>query len=167
MFECREPQFMLLLFTTFIRPLLEYAVQLWSPSALNLVDALERVQRRYTKRMAGLSTHSYQERLVALGIPSLKFRRDFLIACFTYKLVQNMLNMSITSLGLQISTNNTRSQGVKLFVHRPYCTLFKNSFCHRATVLWNSLPTHVITCTSLAMFKRRLSLHLFSAVAGV
>ena len=37
--------------------------------------AIERVQRRFTKRLRGYGSHSYSERLRLLELPSLELRR--------------------------------------------------------------------------------------------
>ena len=40
-------------FTTYVRPLLEYASPVWSPSTKGAISKIESVQRRFTKRMPG------------------------------------------------------------------------------------------------------------------
>ena len=40
-------------FTTYVRPALEYSTCLWSPTYAGLVDEIEAVQRRFTKRLGG------------------------------------------------------------------------------------------------------------------
>ena len=62
-------------FTTYVRPLVEYASPVWSPSTLTAIDNIETVQRRFTKRIPGLQSHSYHIRLTLLGIESLEARR--------------------------------------------------------------------------------------------
>ena len=64
-----------LLFTALVRPHLEYANAVWSPSLKKHVNALENVQRRATKYIPGLANMSYQERLQTLELPTLQYRR--------------------------------------------------------------------------------------------
>ena len=40
-------------FTTYVRPLVEYASPVWSPSHIYLINAIESVQRAFTKRLPG------------------------------------------------------------------------------------------------------------------
>ena len=85
LFQCREPDFMLRLFTTYIRPLIEYAAPIWSPADVGSCVKLERIQRRFTKRVRGLHNLSYEERLSRLKIPLLSCRRSFLLGCLIFK----------------------------------------------------------------------------------
>ena len=42
----------------------------------------------------------------------------------------------------------------------------KHSFSTAAPSVWNSLPTSVLNCDSLTLFKAKLKTHLFSSVSG-
>jgi len=52
-------------FITYVRPLLEYNCVAWSPHLKHdrPIELIEQVQRRFTKRLRGLSGYSYNERL--------------------------------------------------------------------------------------------------------
>ena len=47
------------LFTSRVRPILEYGNLIWSPRLIRDIDAVERVQRRATKTVPGISTMTY------------------------------------------------------------------------------------------------------------
>ena len=55
-------------FNTYVRPVLEYASSIWSPTQIGLINRLESVQRRFTKRLPGIGHLTYRERLSALYI---------------------------------------------------------------------------------------------------
>ena len=58
-------------FCTFVRPTLEYCSVVWSPNFKKDIHRLEAVQRRFTKRLAGLCNMSYWDRLDYLNWDSL------------------------------------------------------------------------------------------------
>ena len=62
-------------FVIFVRPLLEYCSQIWSPRLQKDIYNIERVQRSFTKRLPGLKSLSYTERLLCLNLESLESRR--------------------------------------------------------------------------------------------
>jgi len=61
-------------YSTYIRPLLEYASNVWSPHLMSHINSLVGVQRHFTKRIE-LQDLSYQERLTALNLETLEHRR--------------------------------------------------------------------------------------------
>ena len=63
------------LYCAFVRPHLEYCVQAWSPTYEKDCWLLERVQKRATKMINGLSNLEYEDRLESLNMFSLKYRR--------------------------------------------------------------------------------------------
>ena len=63
------------LFTALIRSLLEFSNVAWSPSLMKDKRLLKGVQRRVTKMVPALRDLSYKERLKALDMPSLVYRR--------------------------------------------------------------------------------------------
>ena len=55
-----------LLFTSLVRPIVEYANPVWSPYRIKHVDMIENLQRRATKMLPGMDQLSYPERLEKL-----------------------------------------------------------------------------------------------------
>ena len=69
-FSTRSEQFIKKLFVVYVRPVLEYASVIWSPSTTSLQQDIERVQRRFTKRLHGMRPLPYEERLAHLHLES-------------------------------------------------------------------------------------------------
>jgi len=60
---------------TYVRPILDYASSVWNPHLLKHINALERVQGYFTKRITVLRHLSYEERLACLELDTLECRR--------------------------------------------------------------------------------------------
>ena len=63
------------LYTTFLRPHLEYAQVVWSPKLRKHSKLLESVQSRATRIVETCKNHPYTRRLEQIGIPTLEYRR--------------------------------------------------------------------------------------------
>ena len=63
------------LYTSMVRPHLEYGQSIWSPFLLKYIDMIERVQERATKLVDGYGKLDYCERLKKLGFTTLRYRR--------------------------------------------------------------------------------------------
>ncbi len=66
-----------LLFTSLVRPILEYAAPIWNPHSIGIgkTKQIENIQRRAT-RIPSLKGLSYEQRLFEQGLPSLEKRRN-------------------------------------------------------------------------------------------
>jgi len=77
---------------------------------------VERVQRRFTKRLSGLNKLSYQERLRYIGLPSLELHRLQTDLIWCYKIVFGLVDLQFHDF-LELSFNtrtHTRSHRYKL-----------------------------------------------------
>ena len=63
------------LFTSLIRPNVEYGCQIWNPTKRQEIVELEMVQRRFIKRIEGIEHLTYPEQLKKLKLYSLERRR--------------------------------------------------------------------------------------------
>ena len=74
-FMCRDENLWKKLYTTYIRPHLEFAAPAWNVYNRQDIDRIERVQHRATKVSHSLKQHSYPDRLKVLGLTTLETRR--------------------------------------------------------------------------------------------
>ena len=71
-FSFLSPSLFRILFTTFVRPHLEYGQSIWSPHLRKHIDLMEGVQRRATKFVDKLYHLSYEERLAHVNLLTLE-----------------------------------------------------------------------------------------------
>ena len=67
-FKTQNTLALLKLYINVVRPVLEYASVVWSPSKRTLIRKIEKVQRQFTKRIRSIKHLSYSDRLSALNI---------------------------------------------------------------------------------------------------
>jgi ribonuclease P/MRP protein subunit RPP40 len=154
----------LLLYKSLIRPILEYASCVWSPQLKRDRDALEKVQRRATRLVPEFKGLSYPERLEALKLPTLKFRRLRADLIQTFKLVHNIDHMSQNTrcsrcpnkMMFQPSlSQHTRGHSLKLQIQEASGAR-KHFFSTRAIPEWNKLSESTITSSTVNNFKSGL-----------
>ena len=152
----RSPDVMKKLYTAFVRPHLEYAVQFWSPNYIKDQSLLERVQRRATKQIPSLRSLSYDERLKQLDMFSLEKRRTRGDLIEVFKILNQFDKINPEALFEINSTTITRSNGMKLRGQRCNTVARKAYFNVRVVDLWNSLPSTVVSSVTIDSFKARL-----------
>ena len=67
-FKYLDPYIMHLLYTSLVRPHLDYASNIWNPYLLEDMRTIEKLQRRVTKFIPSLKQCTYQEKLSALNL---------------------------------------------------------------------------------------------------
>ena len=62
-FNSRDANLIRLLYTTLVRPILDYSSTIWNPHQMGVIHELENVQRRATKLLPSLRNLTYSKRL--------------------------------------------------------------------------------------------------------
>ena len=158
-FDCKTPEVITRLYTSLVRPHLEYAVQFWSPCYQKDQNKLESVQRRATKLVPGFRGLQYEERLKRLDMFSLKDRRIRGDLIETFKILKNIDSLNYDHFFELSSQLLTRNNGLKLKGQRFNTDLRKNYFNIRVVDFWNKLPASVVQANTIATFKDRLDKH--------
>ena len=155
---------MIPLFKGMIRPHLEYASCVWSPSMKYLKTSIENVQRRATKLIPELKTKSYEERLRILKLPSLCYRRRRSDILQMYKIIHNIDHMK-EGLSCRICGENQMFEATKSKTTRGHSYKMQiqqatgvraNYFTTRVTPAWNSLPEEAVNAPSVNHLKNVL-----------
>jgi len=142
-FVSRNNDLLLHAFVVYVRPILEYNSVIWSPSLVRDIQQLEKVQRRFTKRLLGMKSLSYSERLRRLSLPSLELRRLYLDLVFCYKVVFGLVSINFDDYFKVRSVLGTRGHAYKLFKPRCTASIRSHCFAERVINIWNSLPVSV------------------------
>ena len=82
--------------TSYVRPILEYASPVWSPHFTKDIDALERVQRRFTKSFHNLRSLPYSTRIERLDLQPLHIRRLDIDLTTCYRLIHELTHRDST-----------------------------------------------------------------------
>ena len=80
-------------YTTYVRPVLEYCTQIWSPTLIKYIDLIENAQRSFTRRIPVLKNLSYSGRLANLDIESLELRRLRFDLLMYYKIIRGFVRI--------------------------------------------------------------------------
>ena len=149
-----DPKSMCMLYKSLIRPLLEYGHAITYPRYEKDKKLIEGVQQRATKIIPELKDKDYIDRLKALKLPSMHYRRDRGDVIKCYKFIHGLYK---SETPFTIDDNTTRrGHSLKINKVRAEKEVREHFFGNRIVNLWNSLPEKVVTAPSINSFKNRL-----------
>ena len=157
---CRTGDFMITIFVSHIRPILDYASSVWSMGYLGDVRKLESVQRRWTRQVSGLLGTSYRDRLEQLGLFSIYGRSLRADLIKLWKVFNSEVDVGLIDLFERNFHSTTRGHSCKISI--PICRgeLRRRFWSVRCVNVWNGLPEEVVEASSLGGFKRLLDVHM-------
>jgi ribonucleases P/MRP protein subunit RPP40 len=137
-----------------------YANTVWFPYRKADEDKIERVQKKATRMIPGVIKLKYEERLHALKLPTLKYRRLKGDMIELYKFISGKydtdctLNLSLYS----VLHSDCKTRGNQLKLATNYCKydIRKYCFVNRCVPIRNSLPDDVVLASSTNLCKNRL-----------
>ena len=157
-------------FKVYVRPLLEYNSSIWSPSLKKDIEIIENVQRRFTKRVFGLSAFTYYQRLVYLGLESLELRRLRNDLLLTYKILFGLTGLdSEDFFKVNIYRNQMNLRGHAFQIIQTVCNKSTRSrfFASRIVGVWNNLPCDSVNFSSIATFRTSLTTSILAPFCKV
>ena len=154
---CRSSDFMVEIFKSHIRPLLEYASPVWNTGYHQDLRRLESVQRLWTRHVLGLDKADYGTRLRALNLYSVQGRllRADLIKC--WKIFHGKSTICPSDLWTLDPASRTRGHMFKIQCKRYQVDARARFFTARVTRDWNSLPASAVSSGTIKQFKVALA----------
>ena len=160
-FKTKNIWTLLSLYKSYIRPLLEYNTEIWTPHLEKDKDCIESVQIRYTKQICNrcnIPNISYQDRLYKLGLRSLEDRRKEFDLISMFKIINRISVLNFDDYFYFKSTKySLRDSAAKIRPHKHFnCNTWYGSFFYRAAKYWNNLDHNITSAKSLSIFKSKI-----------
>ena len=118
------------------------------------IDLLEKVQHRATRMITGFKNIEYNGRLKLCNITTLETRRWRGDMIQLFKIIKGFDKITMQDLNLKFNRTR-RGHNFKLFKKGFRLNVSKFSFSNRVVNTWNKLPMHVVSSSSINMFKNR------------
>ena len=159
-FKRHEPEFYVKMYTCYVRPILEYGAQIWSPLLKCNIDRIERVQSYYTRRILKHSPLlSYNLRLDLLKLQSLEERRFQADLVLFYKKIKGLILIDVEN-SYRIVTSH-RGHQYHLYKYYSRTEKRKHFWINRIVNYWNNLHAEIVNCVTVYSFKRKLKCVLY------
>ena len=153
-FMSRSPNFLAQMYKQFVRPHIEYCIEIWNPKYACDIDKLERVQNKMTRLIPNGRNMSHEARNQVMRLTSHHKRR------LRGDLINIYKNYDNQELFKPRNSDRTRGHPKTLEIPRCQTLIRKHSFCSRSIEDWNNLPYHVVMSENLNAFKRNIDLVL-------
>jgi len=158
--QCKDSKIMVPIFKSIVRSVIEYGNPVWNTTLRKHTDAIENVQRRFTKRVKQVRNMTYEQRLQVLKLPSLEFRMIRGDMIETFKITQGYYDSKTTNSLFKLYKDNvTRGHPFKLNKISTNTSKYANFFTNRVINYWNLLPESVVTAETVNTFKNRFDIY--------
>ena len=148
-----------LAYKSYIRPLLEYATEVWNPTTKDRIHRIERVQKYFTRKIlqrCGLPKSEYNSRLSILNLESLVIRRRIADLTMAYKIITRKTHLDPSKIFL-FSLRSVHSRKHQLQLRsKPRNAKSAKSFANRITSDWNMLDADIVLSNTPVSFKQKL-----------
>ena len=157
-FECKDPDIVLKLYKSLVRPIVEYANVIWAPHYILDQQKVERIQRKATRIIPSFHGSTYNDRMRILSLPSLQYQRRRGDLIFLYQILGNFYNIDKNKF-FSPTFLSTRGHNRKIFKPHSRCVPRTSFFAIRVINDWNSLPQSVVDAPCINGFKKLLDSH--------
>jgi hypothetical protein len=155
-FSCLNEHSFKQLFVSIVRPILEYGLPAAFPETKGEQSLVEKVQRRGTKWVTGLREMSYEERLRALNLFSLRYRRLRGDLIYVRRILRGEMGEELKAFYRLALDDNRRGHKWKLFKPRRLRIAGVSTLSTRVVNNWNKLPAQTADAETEASFKKKV-----------
>ena len=134
-----------------IRPTLEYNSVIFSPHNIFLINALENVQRHFTKHLPSLYNFDYVERLKICELESLELRRIKCGVIMLFQILHGMIYVNLCNNFIAVSNAVTRGNSYKLVKRKVRLDVREYFYGNRVVNIWNCLNDNVVCSHTVCM----------------
>ena len=150
-----------------MRPHLEFASVIWSPKLKKEKNLIEQVQRRATRLVPELKGKTYPERLQALQLETLQYRRVRADVLETFRIMSGAHQVNLDThchrcpgpgkhMFTKSLSTTTRGHSMKLQAQKSV-GIRHSFFSERVLNIWNSLDQDTINSPNINIFKSRIN----------
>ena len=144
------------LYTSLVRPHLEYAASLWDPHTQKDIQLLESTQRFALKLITHNWDHNYQELLALSDLPTLSSRRLHTKLSQLYRIIHGLCHFPEGVIQMRSRHSKRLQRPLTLFQPFAHTNAFLMSYFPSTISAWNSLTEEQVTCPTLTAFKNSL-----------
>lgn len=159
-------------FKQFVRPIIDYGSQVYSPKRIVDIDRVEQIQRYFTRKLYKFDPNrpNYANRLKELKLTALEARFVFLDLCMLYKLSNRLYDVDPSSLSLSVSQRQIDGLTNRFPLPKARTNVYKRFYSFRALDHWNEITRYpsetksILNARSFNSFKfalSKLSLNVF------
>ena len=147
-----------LFYNAYILPHLDYCCSIWGNANTELMSAVIKFQKRAARLILDKPIDTPSEQLFAeLKWMEFPVRVTYQKAILMYKIMHNLTPPYLTSLfkfSKEVHDRTLRSTSENLlYVPKPNFEFYRNSLAYSGSKIWNSIPDHLRSATSLQYFR--------------
>lgn len=149
------------IYKSYIRPLLEYAPEIWSPNTKSEILRVEKCQKYFTRialKKCRLPNLPYEERLKLFELPTLEQRRIIFDLVLAFKIINNHTHLDRDKYFRESRVKN--SIPFQRMVNKR--SLYRYSFSNRVVNHWNKLDKEIISLKSTDTFRQKITEKILS-----
>lgn len=159
--EYSNPDTLLHIYESMVRPHLEYASQVWDPHLQKDIRLLEGVQKFALRMCRKDYDMNYEDLLQSFQLPELSTRRLYLRLSLMFKIVHESF---FFPPNIFVPTNSTSRHAKPYMYRQPFARTnsFFYSFVPHTISAWNALPGYVTNMTTPSTFKNAFISSLYT-----